>query len=141
MHGSREPILIEGRFGTGKRLFAEALHNWNAEQPLLELSLADLSPQMLEQKLFGIANQSGLLDMAGLGFLLLDNLALAGAEIQRILAHLCQRKRYSSQGSLRETALKCRLLFSTTVPLEQLEQQAFSHGLLLAAATDKTIAA
>ncbi|ATA25228.1 hypothetical protein BIY26_21265 [Brenneria goodwinii] len=131
LHDSREPILIEGEIGTGKHLFAEALQQLVCpELPLLALSLADVSPQILEQKLFGIANQAGLLDMAGSGFLLLDNLALSGAETQRMLTQLCQRKRYFPQGSLRETALKCRLLFSSTVPLEQLEQKAFSHGLL-----------
>ncbi|MGE6383047.1 sigma-54-dependent transcriptional regulator [Shewanella baltica] len=131
LHDSHEPILIEGEIGTGKHLFAESLQQLVCpELPLLELSLADMPVQMLEQKLFGIADQPGLLDMASTGFLLLDNLALAGHEIQRMLTQLCQRKRYFPQGALRESALKCRLLFSSTVSLEQLEQQAFSHGLL-----------
>lgn len=131
LHDSHEPILIEGEIGTGKHLFAESLQQLVCpELPLLELSLADMPVQMLEQKLFGIAEQPGLLDMASTGFLLLDNLALAGHEIQRMLTQLCQRKRYFPRGALRESALKCRLLFSSTVPLEQLEQQAFSHGLL-----------
>lgn len=131
LHDSHEPILIEGEIGTGKNLFAESLQQLVCpELPLLELSLADMPVQMLEQKLFGIADQPGLLDMASTGFLLLDNLALAGHEIQRMLTQLCQRKRYFPQGALRESALKCRLLFSSTVSLEQLEQQAFSHGLL-----------
>ena len=131
LHDSHEPILIEGEIGTGKHLFAESLQQLVCpELPLLELSLADMPVQMLEQKLFGIAEQPGLLDMASTGFLLLDNLALAGHEIQRMLTQLCQRKRYFPRGALRENALKCRLLFSSTVPLEQLEQQAFSHGLL-----------
>ncbi|MCS6206638.1 MULTISPECIES: sigma-54-dependent transcriptional regulator [Shewanella] len=131
LHDSHEPILIEGEIGTGKHLFAESLQQLVCpELPLLELSLADMPVQMLEQKLFGIADQPGLLDMASTGFLLLDNLALAGHEIQRMLTQLCQRKRYFPQGALRESALKCRLLFSSTVSLEQLEQQAFSQGLL-----------
>ncbi len=131
LHDSREPILLEGEMGTGKQLFAEALQQLvSPDLPLLAMSLADLSVQTLEQKLFGNSNQAGLLDMAGLGFLLLDNLALASTEVQRLLSQLCQRKRYFPQGSLRETALKCRLLFSTTIALEQLEQQGFSHGLL-----------
>lgn len=131
LHDSREPILIEGEIGTGKHLFAEALQQQVCpEFPLLTLSVADISPQMLEQKLFGVTNQAGLLDMAGSGFLLLAHLPLASEETQRVLTQLCQRKRYFPQGSLRETALKCRLLFSTTVPLEQLEQKGFSHGLL-----------
>lgn len=131
LYDSREPILIEGEIGTGKHLFAEALQQQLCpELPLLTLSLADISPQILEQKLFGVANQTGLLDMAGSGFLLLGHHALASEETQRVLTQLCQRKRYFPQGSLRETALKCRLLFSSTVPLEQLEQKHFSHGLL-----------
>ena len=131
LHDSCEPILIEGEIGTGKHLFAEAMQQQLCpELPLLTLSLADISSQMLEQKLFGVASQAGLLDMASSGFLLLEHLALASEENQRVLTQLCQRKRYFSQGSLRETALKCRLLFSTTVPLEQLEQKNFSHGLL-----------
>ncbi|MCW2479986.1 sigma-54-dependent transcriptional regulator [Candidatus Symbiopectobacterium sp. NZEC135] len=131
LHDSREPILIEGEIGTGKHLFAEALQQQVCpELPLLTLSVADITPQMLEQKLFGVAHQAGLLDMAGSGFLLLEHLALANEETQRVFTQLCQRKRYFPQGSLRETALKCRLLFSTTVPLEQLEQKNFSHGLL-----------
>lgn len=131
LYDSQEPILIEGEIGTGKHLFAEVLQQLVCpELPLLELSLADMPVQMLEQKLFGIADQPGLLDIVGTGFLLLENLAIASEEIQRMIAQLCQRKRYFPQGSLRETALKCRLLFSTTVSLEQLEQQAFSHGLL-----------
>lgn len=131
LHDSREPILLEGEIGVGKHIFAEALQQLvSPELPLPELSLADISVQMLEQKLFGIPNKVGLLDVADTGFLLLNNLALATTEIQRLLSHLCQRKRYSPQGSLREKPLKCRLLFSTTSSLEQLEQQGFSHGLL-----------
>ncbi len=131
LQDSREPMLLEGEMGTGKHVFAQALQQLvSPELPLPEVSLADLSMQMLEQKLFGSANQVGLLDMAGTGFLLLDNLELASFEVQRLFSQLCQRKRYFPQGSLRETALKCRLLFSTTSSLEQLEQQGFSHGLL-----------
>lgn len=93
---SREPILIEGEIGTGKHLFAEALQQQVCpELPLLTLSLADISPQRLEQKRFGVANQVGLLDMAGSGFLLLTQLALPHDLASRL-------ERYAFPGNITE---------------------------------------
>jgi len=133
LHDSHEPIFIEGEIGTGKRLFAQALQQLICpEELILEISLADLTPVMLEAKLFGDVNTQGLLQTASHGMILLTQLELATPEIQRILARLCKLKSYLPLGSLRESSLNCRLLFSSHYSLERLEQQAFSLGLIYA---------
>ncbi|QDE31290.1 sigma-54-dependent transcriptional regulator [Shewanella polaris] len=133
LHDSNEPIFIEGEIGTGKRLFAQALQQLICpEELLIEISLADLTPVMLEAKLFGDVNTQGLLQTASHGMILLTQLELATPEIQRILARLCKLKSYLPLGSLRENSLNCRLVFSSHSSLEILEQQAFSLSLIYA---------
>ena len=130
---SHEPILLEGETGTGKRLFAKALHRMLCpEEPYLELSLSALTAAEFEQRLFGDASQPGLLQVTGHGLLFLTQLDDASPQIQTMLTRLCQLKRYFPGGSLREKALECRIVLSSHLSLEQLEQQAFSQGLIYA---------
>jgi DNA-binding NtrC family response regulator len=62
--------------------------------------------------------------------LLLTQLEDASPQIQSVITRLCQLKRYFPRGSLREKSLACRLLLSSHLSLEQLEQQGFSQGLV-----------
>lgn len=55
MAGTDRPVLIRGERGTGKALVAEALHDASnrRDQPLRKITCTGLSPDTIEQALFG----------------------------------------------------------------------------------------
>ncbi len=87
------PSLFEGESGTGKSVFAKAIHyaSPRAAMPLLELNCAALPDALLESELFGFEpgaftdarrRKEGLLERAHGGTLFLDEIATMSASVQ-----------------------------------------------------------
>src|SRR5690606_38914994 len=75
-------ILITGEAGTGKDVAARMIHRYSkrAEKNYVVLNCAILSPERIEQELFGSEGQgqgrkTGVLEQANGGTLLLDEVA------------------------------------------------------------------
>jgi len=86
-------ILLQGESGTGKSVFAKAIHyaSPRASMPLLELNCAALPDALLESELFGFEpgaftdarrRKEGLLERAHQGTLFLDEIATMSASVQ-----------------------------------------------------------
>jgi transcriptional regulator with AAA-type ATPase domain len=86
-------VLILGPEGVGKRTFARFYHQAGAhpEEPMIELSLAELEPAAIEATLFGVdadprvpssAGKVGYLEMLGNGTLILSHVELLDAHVQ-----------------------------------------------------------
>lgn len=127
-------VLITGESGTGKELVARAIHNLSnrACQPFVAVSCGAIPETLIESELFGHekgaftganAARSGLMERAGEGTLLLDEIGELSLATQVKLLRVLQEKAFSRLGSNRLIPLKARVLFATHRNLENMVDQ------------------
>jgi DNA-binding NtrC family response regulator len=127
---SDAPVLITGETGTGKELFAHAIHSLSrrCNGPFIPLDCATLPEHLAENELFGHhrgaytdahANQKGLAAMADGGTLFLDEIdSLSPANQSKFLRFL-QEGTYRALGSDRITRSNMRVIAATNQPIEE----------------------
>ena len=129
------PILIGGETGTGKEVFAQAIHDLSRRQqgPFIKLNCSALSANLMESELFGHVkgafsgaqqNRQGRFAVAHGGTLLLDEIAEIPFELQAKLLRVLQEGQYEPVGSDQTHTVEVRILASTHVDL----QKAVSQG-------------
>ena len=81
------PILIEGEPGTGKELLAEEIHRAGsrAEGPFVVLESSALPADQIGARLFGSADEPGLIENARGGVLMIDEVADLPRNVQKRL--------------------------------------------------------
>jgi two-component system response regulator AtoC len=128
-------ILIEGESGTGKSVFAKAIHyaSPRASMPLLELNCAALPDTLLESELFGFEpgaftdarrRKEGLLERAHGGTLFLDEIATMSASVQAKLLKVLEESTFMRLGGTRPIKVNVRLIAATNANLKE----AVAHG-------------
>ncbi|MFX4302599.1 sigma 54-interacting transcriptional regulator [Alicyclobacillus tolerans] len=124
------PVLLRGEPGTGKELFAHAIHqeSQRAKGPFVRVNCALFSEEMLEIELFGLeegASSSllrgriGLLEEASGGTLFLDEIGEMSVSTQAKLLRVLQEKELVRVGGTRPIAVDVRLISATHLHLEQ----------------------
>jgi DNA-binding NtrC family response regulator len=81
------PILVEGEPGTGKELLAEEIHRASSRAggPFVVLESSTLPADQIGARLFGSADEPGLIESARSGFLMIDEVADLPRNVQRRL--------------------------------------------------------
>ena len=140
--GSELPVLIVGETGTGKELFARALHELGprAGRPLVAINCAAIPDALFEAELFGHARgaftgaeraRPGLLARAEGGTLFLDEIAELPLARQAALLRVLEARRYRPVGSDEERTLDVSIVAATNRPLEvEVERGTFRQDLL-----------
>ncbi len=140
--GSELPVLIVGETGTGKELFARALHELGprAAAPLVAVNCAAVPDALFEAELFGHARgaftgadraRAGLLARAEGGTLFLDELGELPLARQAALLRVLESRRYRPVGSDEERAFDVHIVAATNRPLEaEVERGTFRQDLL-----------
>ncbi len=107
---SEAPVLIYGATGTGKELFAQAIHNSSARKrfPFVAINCATLPAELMESELFGYVKgaftgassggKQGLVDQAHLGTLFFDEVDSLSTSLQAKLLRLLQEKEFIRVG-------------------------------------------
>ncbi len=107
---SEAPILIYGATGTGKELFAQAIHNSSPRKffPFVAINCATLPAELMESELFGYVKgaftgassqgKQGLVDQAHLGTLFFDEVDSLSTSLQAKLLRLLQEKEFIRVG-------------------------------------------
>jgi transcriptional regulator with PAS, ATPase and Fis domain len=117
-------ILITGETGVGKETVAYLIHGHSprASEPFVFFNCADLSPQLLEGRLFGYekgaftgATQAhvGLFEQANHGTLFLDEVGELSPEIQAGLLRVLQEGRFRRLGGTVEIETDARIIAAT----------------------------
>ncbi len=129
---SESTILIRGETGTGKELFARALHSASprAKMQFVPINCAAIPDTLLESELFGYeegaftgatkGGKPGLFEMANGGTLFLDEIGEVSAHLQAKLLRVLQERRVRRLGSARETLLDVRMIAATNRNLEEM---------------------
>ncbi|MBB3973128.1 sigma-54-dependent Fis family transcriptional regulator [Hansschlegelia beijingensis] len=136
------PILIQGETGSGKEMFARAVHaaSARAEKPFVAVNCAALPEGLIESELFGYehgaftgarrAGSKGLLREADGGVLFLDEIGDMPLPLQARLLRVVQERAVTPLGGGRPTPLDVRLICATHRDLQGLSaQQAFRPDL------------
>jgi DNA-binding NtrC family response regulator len=117
-------VLIEGDSGTGKELVAAAFHRRSAraERPFIRINCAAIPSELIESELFGYRkgaftgadrDKRGLIEAAGGGTLLLDEIVEMPAHLQTKLLRVLQERRLRRLGDEQELPVDFRLISST----------------------------
>lgn len=127
---TRIPILIFGETGTGKELFARAIHKiaFPCDAPLVTFNCATCPPDLLDAELFGYergaftgaaSSRSGLVRAAHRGTLFLDEIGELREESQARLLRMLDSGEVRSLGSDVTTRVDVRVLAATHVNLQE----------------------
>ncbi len=121
---SDSTVLIEGNSGTGKELFARAIHNLSPRRkgPFVAVNCAALPDTLLESELFGYVrgaftnatkDKPGRFALADGGTILLDEIGDMPKALQVKLLRVLEQKEYEPLGSVSTTKSNVRIIAST----------------------------
>jgi transcriptional regulator with PAS, ATPase and Fis domain len=124
-------ILLVGETGTGKEVFARAMHYGGAQPnaPFVAVNCAAIPGQLLESELFGYERgaftdakqtKQGLFELARDGSLFLDEVSSLPADLQPKLLRVLEERRVRRVGGFAEIDVRCRVIAASNEALEDL---------------------
>lgn len=135
-------LLITGETGTGKEVFARAVHD-NSErnqQAFVVVDCTSLPETLIESALFGHVKGAftgadrtvnGLIKMADGGTLFLDEIGEMSERIQKSLLRVLQERRFRPVGATREESSDFRVIAATNRNLDQFVDKGLFRADLL----------
>ena len=124
------PVLLTGETGTGKEVFAQAIH-YNSHHlygPFVALNCSAFSKDLLESEMFGHKagaftgahkDKKGLVEEAKGGTLFLDEIGEMPLELQPKLLRLLENGTYLRVGDTKEQKVELRIIAATNRDLKQ----------------------
>lgn len=130
----RSNVLISGDTGTGKEMFARAIHYLGprARKPFVPVNCGAIPAELMENELFGheqgaftgaSGTRSGLVHEANGGTLFLDEVDCLPAMAQVKLLRFLQDGEYRPVGSSKTFAVDARVISATNINLERALQE------------------
>jgi two-component system, NtrC family, response regulator AtoC len=138
---TRATVLLQGESGTGKEMIAKVIHQLSprAQQPMVTVHCAALSPTLLESELFGhekgaftgaYERRVGRFELAQGGTLFLDEIGEIDASIQVKLLRFLGERTFERVGSNKTLTADLRLIAATNKNLdEQVKEGKFREDL------------
>ena len=131
---SNAPVLIRGETGTGKELFARAIHELSPRKskPFIKVNCAALPESVIESELFGhekgaftgaVAMRKGRFELAHGGTIFLDEIGEISAAFQAKLLRVLQEGEFERVGGMQTLKVNFRLVCATNRNLEEFVKQ------------------
>ena len=131
---SESTVLIEGASGTGKELFARAIHNSSArcKGPFVAVNCGALPDSLCESELFGYKSgaftdakrdKAGRFALAQDGTIFLDEIGDISSAMQVRLLRVLEEKVYEPLGSTKSLTTNARVIAATHRNLDELVKQ------------------
>lgn len=127
---TESPVLVQGATGTGKELFASALHvaSQRSEGPFVCINCGAIPPDLFESELFGYSSgaftgakkegKMGKIELANKGTLFLDEVGEMPLAAQVKLLRVLEDKMISRLGSTHPIKVDFRLVVATNRDLK-----------------------
>lgn len=134
-------VLLNGETGTGKEVFAQAIHNNSGrnKQPFIAVNCAAFSKELLENELFGhkagaftgaIKDTKGILEEANGGTVFLDEIGEMPIDLQAKLLRVLETGQFLKVGDSKPTTVNLRIIAATNRNLQdEIKQGHFREDL------------
>lgn len=117
-------VLLLGETGTGKEVFAQAIHfeSQRKVKPFVALNCSGFNPDLLESELFGYKqgaftgaqkDKKGLLQEANEGTLFLDEIGEMNLDLQAKLLRVLENQTFIKVGDTQTTKVNVRIIAAT----------------------------
>lgn len=128
-------ILVTGETGTGKEVFARAIHmlSKRADNNYVKINCAAIPANLLESELFGYepgsftgaakTGKTGKFELANKGTLLLDEISEMPLNLQSKLLRVLQEKEIERVGGIKPIPVDVRIICCTNRNLEQMARE------------------
>jgi two-component system NtrC family response regulator len=127
-------VLLLGETGTGKEVFAQAIHygSKRATKPFMALNCSAFGKELLESELFGhkagaftgaSRDKRGLIEEANPGTLFLDEVGEMHIDLQAKLLRVLETSEFIKVGDTKSTRVDVRIIAATNRDLEQVVEQ------------------
>ena len=128
--GTDVPVLLTGDTGTGKEVFAQAIHysSKRARQNFVAVNCSSFSKELLESEMFGhkagsftgaLKDKKGLFEEANNGTIFLDEIGEMAFELQAKLLRILETGEYIKIGDTKPTRVNVRIIAATNRNLSQ----------------------
>ena len=119
--GTDVPVLLTGETGTGKEVFAQAIHynSKRAKQNFVAVNCSSFSKELLESEMFGhkagsftgaLKDKKGLFEEADNGTIFLDEIGEMAFELQAKLLRILETGEYIKIGDTKPTRVNVRVV-------------------------------
>ena len=134
-------VLLNGETGTGKEVFAQAIHNNSnrSKQPFIAVNCAAFSKELLENELFGhkagaftgaIKDSKGILEEANGGTVFLDEIGEMPIDLQAKLLRVLETGQFLKVGDSKSSTVNLRIIAATNRNLQdEIKQGHFREDL------------
>jgi two-component system NtrC family response regulator len=123
-------VLLLGETGTGKEVFAQAIHQASARRnkPFIAINCSAFSKDMLESEMFGhkagaftgaLRDKKGLFEEANHGTIFLDEVGDMSSELQAKVLRVLESGEYFKVGESRPSTTNVRVIAATNRNLEK----------------------
>lgn len=135
------PVLLTGETGTGKEVFAHAIHEDSprSQYPIVEINCSAFSKDLLESELFGykagaftgaLKDKKGLFEIANHGTIFLDEIGEMAFDLQARLLRIIETGEYIKLGDTKRSQVDVRIISATNRDLnEEIEKGRFREDL------------